>query len=156
MALSSTIKPAVSAAKPVLDDKQKSSAGAALNVTDSKATVIALPVAKMTTVQKVSSGAKQLPKQEAQVQSMTQVPQKKETPKEALKNAIAEAVSKPAKQAVESPKKIAADAIASIISPVKEALPATLAVTPVIPVSLPVKKQEVAPANPIAAVQKAI
>ena len=87
---------------------------------------------------------------------MTQVSQKKESPKEALKNAIAEAVSKPSKQAVESPKKIAADAIASIISPVKEALPATLAVTPVIPVSLPVKKQEVAPANPIAAVQKAI
>lgn len=91
---------------------------------------------------------------------MTQVSQKKESPKEALKNAIAEAVSKPAKKAVESPKKIAADAIASIISPFKEALPATLAVTPVIPVSgsspAPVKKQEVAPANPVAAVQKVI
>ena len=87
---------------------------------------------------------------------MTQVSQKKESPKEALKNAIAEAVSRPAKQAVESPKKIAADAIASIISPVKEALPATLAVSPVMPVGLPAKSQEVAPAAPIAWVQKAI
>ena len=57
-----TVKPVMSAAKPVLEEKQKSSVGAALNVTASKPAATALPVAKMTTVQKVSSGAKPLPK----------------------------------------------------------------------------------------------
>ena len=54
---------------------------------------------------------------------------------------------------------MAAEAIAQIMGPVKEIMPATLAVTPASPVLIaaPVKKYEIAaPANPIVQVQKAV
>jgi len=67
-----------------------------------------------------------------------------------LNNAIAEAVSKPEKKVAESPKKVAAEAIAFVIGPIKESIPATLAITPVASIVLPIKKADVgAPLNPI-------
>lgn len=84
-------------------------------------------------------------------QAQTSTAAKKETPKEELKRAIEEAVTKPVivKLRRESPKKEAVEAIMNVVAPgVKsEGLPATLAVTPVTPVTA--KKNELGP-NPIA------
>lgn len=84
-------------------------------------------------------------------------PKKSETPKEALKNAIEAVVTKktPEVKPAESPRKVAADAIANFVSPVS--VPATLAVSPVSPAALQKQHEITALAsNPIVQVQKAV